>query len=43
MEWHKYLDVGTFLKEPVYPIWIICKEYHYSLIFGLNSQIIMQS
>ncbi|KAL4430078.1 hypothetical protein ABPG74_013525 [Tetrahymena malaccensis] len=30
----KYIEVGSYLKTPIFPIWIICKEYHYSVIFA---------
>ncbi|KAL4476827.1 hypothetical protein ABPG72_010664 [Tetrahymena utriculariae] len=30
----KYIEVGSYLKTPLFPIWIICKEYHYSVIFA---------
>ncbi len=33
-EHYRYMTVGKNLKSPKYPIWIICKEYHYSLVFS---------
>ncbi|CAD8084678.1 unnamed protein product [Paramecium primaurelia] len=39
-EHFQYLEVGKNLKEPLLPIWVICKEYHYSVIFGCNNDVI---
>ena len=33
-EHFKYMEVGSFYKSPIYPIWVICKEYHYSVLFS---------
>ena len=33
-EHYKYLQVGSYLKNPILPIWVICKEYHYSVVFA---------
>lgn len=32
------MQVGENLKTPYYPIWVICKEFHYSVIFGKDSR-----
>ncbi len=42
-EHYKYMEVGSFLKTPYYPIWIICKEYHYSVIFGTDDRVLMEN
>ena len=34
--------MGKNLKNPYYPIWIICKEFHYHVIFA-NHYLISQS
>lgn len=34
LEYYKYLEVGTYYKQPLYPIWVICKEYHYTVLFA---------
>jgi hypothetical protein len=39
-EHFKYLEVGEYLKSPRYPIWVLCKEYHYSVIFGMSNSVI---
>ena len=33
-EAYGYFQVGNFLKNPLMPIWIICSESHYSVIFS---------
>ena len=35
-EHYQNLTVGEHLKSPVYPIWVICSESHYSILFGLE-------
>lgn len=37
-EHYKYLEVGNNLKTPFLPIWVICKEYHYSILFAKDSR-----
>merc|ERR1712100_294114 len=32
-EVYRYINVGTFLKCPSYPLWVICSESHYSVCF----------
>jgi hypothetical protein len=32
-EVYRYISVGTFLKCPSYPLWVICSESHYSVCF----------
>lgn len=34
----KYLEVGKNLKFPLLPIWILCKEFHYSVLFAKDSR-----
>ena len=31
-----HFEVGEYLKRPVLPIWIICSESHYSILFSTN-------
>ena len=33
-EAYKSLEVGTHLKDPVYPVWVVCSESHYSTLFS---------
>ena len=42
-EHYKYMEVGSYMKSPYYPIWIVCKEYHYSVIFCNQSSALMKS
>lgn len=35
-ESYNYIEVGSFLKEPRYPIWVVCSESHYSVLFSLE-------
>jgi hypothetical protein len=39
-EHFQYMEVGKNLKEPLLPIWVICKEFHYSVVFGCNNDVI---
>ena len=32
-EWYNYMEVGTYYKFPKFPVWIICSESHFSVIF----------
>ena len=31
-----FIEVGSNYKQPRYPIYVICSESHYSILFGLN-------
>lgn len=42
-EHYKYFNVEHNYKCPLYPIWVICKEYHYSIVFGKEEAIIHDS
>ena len=35
-EAYGYFQVGAFLKTPTLPIWVICSESHYSVIFSTD-------
>ena len=35
-----YLQVGTYYKTPKFPIWIVCSESHFSVLFSLNKDLI---
>jgi len=39
----RYCEVGSFLKTPYYPIWVIGSSSHFSVLFGENSTSIEQS
>ncbi|GCB79541.1 hypothetical protein scyTo_0019561, partial [Scyliorhinus torazame] len=31
--------VGSFLKTPKFPIWVVCSESHFSVLFGLKKEL----
>jgi len=35
-ESYGYFEVGSYYKTPKLPIWIVCSESHYSLLFTLD-------
>lgn len=35
-EHYQYFQVGDYLKQPKLPIWIVCSESHYSVLFSVN-------
>lgn len=35
-EHYENIEVGSFLKTPLYPLWIVCSESHYSVLFALD-------
>ena len=36
LESHNYLTVGSFLKEPEYPVWVLGSDSHYTALFSLD-------
>jgi len=38
MESYQYCKVGHFYKNPVFPIWVICSESHYTVLFSLDKR-----
>lgn len=34
------LEVGANLKTPRYPIWLLCSESHFSVLFGLQRELL---
>ena len=39
-EHYEYFQVGDYLKKPKLPIWIVCSESHYSILFSVNNNMI---
>lgn len=39
-EHYKSCEVGSYYKTPKYPIWVVCSESHFSVIFGLKKEIL---
>ena len=35
-EHYDSIVVGNYLKTPVYPIWLVCAESHFTVLFGLH-------
>jgi len=35
-EHYENLEVGGFLKQPTYPIWVVCSESHYTVLLSLD-------
>lgn len=33
-------QVGCFLKTPRFPIWVVCSESHFSILFSLQSELL---
>ncbi|EFJ40624.1 hypothetical protein VOLCADRAFT_69278 [Volvox carteri f. nagariensis] len=33
-EWYKYVEVGPSLKNPSLPVWVICSESHFTVLFA---------
>jgi len=38
-EHYDNIAVGSFLKQPLYPIWVVCSESHYTVLFGLEKDL----
>lgn len=41
-EAYGYFQVGSYLKQPSVPIWIICSESHYSVLFSTDFSLIQK-
>ena len=39
-EFYGYFQVGENLKSPQVPIWIVCSESHYTVLFGVDARVI---
>ncbi|XP_069950509.1 probable ubiquitin carboxyl-terminal hydrolase MINDY-4 [Cherax quadricarinatus] len=42
-EHYDCFKVGTFLKSPQYPIWVVCCESHYSCLFSRDTSVTADS
>ncbi|GMH36080.1 hypothetical protein BSKO_03948 [Bryopsis sp. KO-2023] len=38
LEWYRYLEVGDFLKRPELPIWVVCSESHFTVLFATEDE-----
>ncbi|XP_054906299.1 probable ubiquitin carboxyl-terminal hydrolase MINDY-4 [Poeciliopsis prolifica] len=39
-EHYNVCKVGDYLKSPSYPIWVVCSESHFSVLFGLQRELL---
>jgi len=39
-EHYKSCEVGTFLKTPKFPIWLVCSESHFSVLFSTRRDLV---
>ena len=39
-EHYKSCEVGSYYKTPKYPIWVVCSESHFSVMFSLKKEIL---
>lgn len=39
-EHYKSCEVGSYYKTPKYPIWVVCSESHFSVIFAVTLDIL---
>ena len=33
-EWYKYVEVGPSLKCPELPVWVVCSESHFTVLYS---------
>lgn len=38
-EHYNICKVGSYLKSPLFPIWVVCSESHFSVLFGLQREL----
>ena len=41
-EHYGYFQVGANLKRPHLPIWVVCSESHYSILFSTDINLVLQ-
>ena len=37
-EAYGHVEAGSFLKRPLAPVWVVCSESHYSVLFSLEAR-----
>lgn len=42
-EAYEYMKVGSYFKNSTYPIWVVCSESHYSILFSEETQLVETS
>ncbi|MED6261535.1 hypothetical protein ATANTOWER_006422, partial [Ataeniobius toweri] len=40
-EHYNICKVGAHLKSPYYPVWVVCSESHFSVLFGLQRELLI--
>lgn len=40
LEIFKFIEVGMFLKSPLYPIWLLASETHLSVLFSFEKKLV---
>ncbi|XP_038128191.1 probable ubiquitin carboxyl-terminal hydrolase MINDY-4 [Cyprinodon tularosa] len=40
-EHYNICQVGNHLKSPSYPVWVVCSESHFSVLFGLQRELLI--
>uniref|UniRef100_A0A3Q2QDP4 Ubiquitin carboxyl-terminal hydrolase MINDY n=1 Tax=Fundulus heteroclitus TaxID=8078 RepID=A0A3Q2QDP4_FUNHE len=40
-EHYNICQVGDYLKSPSYPVWVVCSESHFSVLFGLERELLV--
>ncbi|KAJ0064970.1 hypothetical protein NL108_000938, partial [Boleophthalmus pectinirostris] len=40
-EHYNICKVGSYLKTPHFPIWVVCSESHFSVLFGLQRELLI--
>ena len=33
-------QVGSYLKSPAYPVWVVCSESHFSVLFSTERELL---
>nr|XP_057928632.1 probable ubiquitin carboxyl-terminal hydrolase MINDY-4 isoform X2 [Doryrhamphus excisus] len=39
-EHYNIFKVGDYLKNPGFPVWVVCSESHFSVLFGLQGEVL---
>ena len=40
LETLRYIEVGTFLKSPAYPVWVLGSETHLTVLFSTEKKLV---
>ena len=39
-EHYKSCEVGSYYKTPKFPVWVVCSESHFSVVFALKKEVL---